>query len=92
MPRQQRRGPLSAPLRVLQGGGRLPWVLPRARVGEACARAQVNNIIEIRGDAWKLCLAFQRPRWRPVEDVRRPSNPGGSHTPRRVNTMVKLFH
>ena len=31
--------------------------------------AFLNNITEIRGDAWKLCRAFQRPNCRPAEDI-----------------------
>ena len=31
--------------------------------------AFVNNVTEIRGDAWKLCRAFQRPSARPQEDI-----------------------
>eukprot|EP01050_Picozoa_sp_SAG11_P012516 SAG11_NODE_1395_length_5038_cov_1.168050_2_plen_187_part_00 len=31
--------------------------------------ATLNNIIEIRGDSWKLCLAYQRPIWKSREDI-----------------------
>ena len=31
--------------------------------------AYINNVTEIRGDAWKLCRAFQRPTARPQEDI-----------------------
>ena len=31
--------------------------------------AFLNNVTEIRGDAWKLCKAFQRPSARPQEDI-----------------------
>ena len=33
----------------------------------------LNNVTEIRGDAWKLCKAFQRPSARP-----RPLGPGSA--------------
>ena len=31
--------------------------------------AFLNNVTEIRGDAWKLCVGFQRPNCRPAEDI-----------------------
>lgn len=31
--------------------------------------AFINNITEIRGDAWKLCKAFQRPTSSQAEDI-----------------------
>ena len=29
----------------------------------------LNNMIEVRGDAWSLCLAYQRPTWKAREDI-----------------------
>ena len=31
--------------------------------------AFINNLTEIRGDAWKLCKGFQRPQASPAEDI-----------------------
>jgi len=31
--------------------------------------ALINNIVEIRVDAMKLCHAFRRPKWEPCEDI-----------------------
>ena len=41
---------------------------------ERCVRAApllalINNITEIRGDAYKLCRGFRRPEWRVCEDI-----------------------
>jgi hypothetical protein len=35
----------------------------------AAPQAFINNLTEIRGDAWKLCKGYQRPQAAPAEDI-----------------------